>query len=110
MAEDLQDRTRYLNIRNTLRALLDAAALGDLWQRWHERIAASAEAFVDMVHSEVAKFTEGAWIICLLLPALVYGFHLVHRHYASVRASLSLAGAMPVVIAALPRAVGLRMT
>lgn len=45
----------------------------------------------------VAKFTEGAWIICLLLPVLVYGFHLVHRHYASVRASLSLAGAMPDV-------------
>ena len=32
--------------------LLDAEALGHLWQRWHERTAASAEAFVDMVHGE----------------------------------------------------------
>jgi len=29
--------------------LLDAEALADLWQRWHERTAASAEAFVEMV-------------------------------------------------------------
>ena len=45
----------------------------------------------------VAKFAEGAWIICLLLPSLVYAFHLVHRHYTAVRTSLSLAGVMPDV-------------
>lgn len=32
--------------------LLDADALSELWRRWHERTAASAEAFVDMVHAE----------------------------------------------------------
>ena len=38
--------------RERLNLLLDAEALGDLWRRWHERTAASAEAFVDMVHGE----------------------------------------------------------
>lgn len=32
--------------------LLDADALSELWRRWHERTAASAEAFVDMVRAE----------------------------------------------------------
>ena len=32
--------------------LLDADALFELWRRWHERTAASAEAFVDMVRAE----------------------------------------------------------
>lgn len=32
--------------------LLGAEALGELWRRWHERTAASAEAFVEMVRVE----------------------------------------------------------
>ena len=33
----------------------------------------------------VSKFTEGAWIPAVLIPALVVAFRSIHRHYAQVR-------------------------
>jgi amino acid transporter len=38
----------------------------------------------------VTKFADGAWIIVLLLPAIVFSFFSVHRHYASLAGDLSL--------------------
>lgn len=38
----------------------------------------------------ITKFADGAWIIVLLLPALVMSFYAVHRHYASLAHDLSL--------------------
>ncbi len=38
----------------------------------------------------VAKFRDGAWIIVLLLPALIYLFYAIHRHYLRLRHELSL--------------------
>jgi amino acid transporter len=38
----------------------------------------------------VTKFADGAWIIVLLLPAIVFSFYAVHRHYASLAGELSL--------------------
>jgi hypothetical protein len=38
------------------------------------------------------KFTEGAWIIIILLPSLVWIFLRIHRHYQEVAHELSLAG------------------
>jgi amino acid transporter len=38
----------------------------------------------------VTKFADGAWIIVLLLPAIVIAFYAVHRHYASLAHDLSL--------------------
>jgi amino acid transporter len=54
---------------------------------------------VVMVIFAVTKFADGAWIILLLVPALVYGFFAIHRHYRSLARSLSLEayGAPPVV-------------
>jgi hypothetical protein len=35
-----------------------------------------------------AKFTEGAWIVVLLVPTLVFIFFRIHHHYGSVRERL----------------------
>ena len=40
----------------------------------------------------VTKFKEGAWIIIVLLPALVWIFSRIHRHYQEVARELSVAG------------------
>ena len=36
------------------------------------------------------KFTQGAWIVVLLVPALVALFYRVHGHYAAARAALAV--------------------
>ena len=38
----------------------------------------------------ITKFVDGAWIIVLLLPAIVISFYGVHRHYVSLAQDLSL--------------------
>lgn len=37
-----------------------------------------------------SKFTHGAWLIMLLIPALVWMFYSVHSHYLDMRAQVSL--------------------
>ncbi len=43
----------------------------------------------------IAKFREGAWIVVLLIPALVYNFFRIHRHYQAVAAILSQGSRWP---------------
>ncbi|HEU0293579.1 MAG TPA: APC family permease [Anaerolineales bacterium] len=38
----------------------------------------------------ITKFVDGAWIIVLLLPAIVISFYAIHRHYVSLARDLSL--------------------
>jgi amino acid transporter len=38
----------------------------------------------------ITKFVDGAWIILVLVPVLVYIFFSIHHHYRSLAASLSL--------------------
>jgi amino acid transporter len=38
----------------------------------------------------ITKFTDGAWIIVLVLPIVVFGFFAIHRHYQSLADDLSL--------------------
>lgn len=38
----------------------------------------------------ITKFADGAWIIVLLLPVIVFSFYAIHRHYASLAHDLSL--------------------
>ena len=38
----------------------------------------------------LTKFSEGAWIIIILIPILVFGFLIVHRHYKALAKQLSL--------------------
>lgn len=38
------------------------------------------------------KFREGAWIVALLIPIMVFAFYAIHRHYERVAAALSTTG------------------
>jgi amino acid transporter len=45
---------------------------------------------VVMLVFAATKFRDGAWIVLLLIPALVAGFTTIHRHYRDLAAHLSL--------------------
>ena len=71
--------------------------------RWRVKMAANGFGAVCtgivMLVFAVTKFVDGAWIVLLLMPALVSVFLYIHRHYRDVAADLSLEdyGAMPPV-------------
>lgn len=46
--------------------------------------------FVVMIIFAITKFTSGAWFVLILIPALVYGFSRIHRHYLDVAHALTL--------------------
>lgn len=51
--------------------------------------------FVVMIVFAVTKFLSGAWVIVLLIPALVYLFFRIHRHYKDVAQALSWQSRLP---------------
>jgi amino acid transporter len=46
-------------------------------------------AVVMMVFA-VTKFRDGAWVVLILIPSLVAGFWMIHRHYKNLAKKLSL--------------------
>ncbi|OLB53579.1 MAG: amino acid permease [Candidatus Rokubacteria bacterium 13_2_20CM_2_70_11] len=64
------------------------------WRVWFSGVGAIVTGVV-LLTLAVTKFTEGAWIVVVLIPALVLGFVVVHRHYDEVAAQLSLEGFAP---------------
>ena len=69
------------------------------WWRWWLNAVGAATTGIVMVVIGVTKFTDGAWIVMLLIPFLVMTFLMVHRHYDDVARQLSLegyAGAPPI--------------
>jgi amino acid transporter len=48
----------------------------------------------------VTKFTEGAWVVLILMPVLILAFSAIHRHYRNLagRLSLDAFGAPPPVV------------
>jgi hypothetical protein len=69
------------------------------WWRWWLNAVGAATTGIVMVVIGVTKFTDGAWIVMLLIPFLVTVFLMVHRHYDDVARQLSLegyAGAPPI--------------
>ncbi|MBN1313295.1 MAG: APC family permease [Anaerolineae bacterium] len=58
------------------------------WKRVLNAIGAGA-TFVVFIILTSTKFVEGAWIVALLIPALMYIFYAVRRHYERVAAALS---------------------
>jgi hypothetical protein len=61
------------------------------WRVWVSGVGALVTGIV-MVTIAYTKFVDGAWIVVLLIPALVALFLMIRRHYAEVAAQLSLAG------------------
>jgi hypothetical protein len=62
--------------------------------RWRIKQALNAGGCVltaiVMVVFAVTKFSQGAWIVVILIPLLVLGFFRIHRHYQQVKRALSL--------------------
>lgn len=46
----------------------------------------------------ITKFTHGAWLVLLLVPATLYMFNRIHRHYEIVAEQLSLDGYAPPLV------------
>ncbi len=83
---------------------LSQASMVRRWMRkrgegWWWRVALNAigAATTGIVLVTIAgtKFTHGAWIVVLLIPALVLAFMTVHRHYEEVATQLSLESMEP---------------
>jgi len=60
------------------------------WWRWWVNAIGAATTGLVMVVIAVTKFTQGAWMVVLLIPALIVVFLMVHRHYSDVARQLSL--------------------
>ena len=62
--------------------------------KWRTKMAINAfGAFctaVVMLVFATTKFTDGAWVVLILIPVLVFIFSAIHRHYRQLAASLSL--------------------
>ena len=60
---------------------------------WRSKLAVNAVGavmtFVVMIIFAVAKFSDGAWIVVVVIPALVFIFYRIHVHYKFVAAWLS---------------------
>jgi amino acid transporter len=67
---------------------------GSRWRIWFNGIGTLLTGTV-LVTLAVTKFLEGAWIVVLLIPGLVVLFMIVHRHYDTVAAQLSLEDVAP---------------
>lgn len=63
-------------------------------RRWKQKMAINGFGalctFIVMVVFAATKFQDGAWIIIFLIPALVSVFFMIHHHYKSLAAKLSL--------------------
>ncbi|GAB4449589.1 MAG: APC family permease [Anaerolineales bacterium] len=46
--------------------------------------------FIVMLIFAVTKFAEGAWVVLIIIPTLVWIFFTIHRHYRDLAAHLSL--------------------
>jgi amino acid transporter len=62
--------------------------------RWRASMAVNAVGCVATgvvaIVVVVSKFTEGAWIPAVLIPALVVGFRAISRHYARVQTAVAI--------------------
>ena len=69
--------------------LLEQGNKGWQWKLVINGFGALCTAVVTVIFA-VTKFTDGAWIIVLLLPTVVWSFFAIHRHYQSLAHDLSL--------------------
>jgi amino acid transporter len=71
------------------KALVHSYDPGWRWKLAINGLGAITTAIVTLIFA-ITKFADGAWIIVLLLPAIVISFYAVHRHYVSLAQDLSL--------------------
>jgi amino acid transporter len=78
-----------LSQSSMVRRWLGRRGAGWWWRAAINAIGAAATGLV-MLTIAVTKFTQGAWIVLLLIPLLVIVFLTVRRHYEAVATQLSL--------------------
>jgi amino acid transporter len=78
-----------LSQSSMVRRWLGLRGEGWWWRASINGVGAAVTGLV-MVTIAVTKFSQGAWIVLLLIPLLVLGFLAVRRHYDDVAAQLSL--------------------
>jgi hypothetical protein len=54
--------------------------------------------FIVLLILLITKFIEGAWIVAVTIPILMYIFTRIHRHYSEIAESLSIADMEPVTL------------
>ncbi|MFN2159480.1 MAG: APC family permease [Anaerolineales bacterium] len=64
------------------------------WKRLLNAVGATV-TFVVFVILISTKFHEGAWIIAVIVPILMFMFYSIHRHYERVSKALSTRGLQP---------------
>ncbi len=77
----------------------EIATLGSILRRdehWHWKRAlnafGAAVTAVVVVVFLVSKFTQGAWIVAIVIPAMVWVFYRIHSHYRHVAQMMSTEG------------------
>jgi amino acid transporter len=83
-----------LSQASMVRRWLRLRAEGWWWRVWLNGLGALVTGVV-MLTIATTKFSHGAWIVVLLIPTLVALFLVVHRHYETVAAQLSLEDVPP---------------
>ena len=70
-------------------------------ERWRPKQIVNAVGavmtFVVMIVFAVAKFSDGAWIVVMVIPLLVFLFYRIHVHYRKVAAGLNQGSLWPNV-------------
>jgi hypothetical protein len=89
MARHWWNNRRPAGKQLTEKQKLHAHDPGWRWKLAINGIGSLITAVVTLIFA-ITKFADGAWIIVLLLPAIVIGFYAVHHHYVSLAQDLSL--------------------
>jgi len=85
----LMGRIRHLKPGETLKTEITEVhyETGTWWKRIVNGTGAVTTSVVFVVLA-MTKFRDGAWIVLLTIPILVFGFLAIHRHYQKVASSL----------------------
>ena len=66
------------------------------WRMALNGLGAVATAIVSIVQV-VTKFTEGGWIICIIIPAIIAALVKIHRHYMVFTKEIEFTGQSPIL-------------
>lgn len=89
MARHWWNNGRLMKRQDTKNEVVSRYDPGWRWKLAINGLGAVTTAIVTLIFA-ITKFVDGAWIIVLLLPALVISFYAVHRHYKNLARDLSL--------------------
>lgn len=75
---------------------LRSRAEGWRWRATLNGFGAVATAIVALVQV-VTKFTEGGWIVCLIIPVIILALVKIHRHYEAFARDIQFTGQSPIL-------------